>query len=562
MQCGATFFLLVLGLPHSGRALTWLNQARVDFDEPAADLQGTVLLSLLPFSFVENRGQWDARTKFQARKLGLVSQLEPAAVTLQLTEQRWKRLLGGVVVRVVFEGSSAAVVLKGEEQQPGSHHYFIGNNPARWHAGVPGYRRVRYHGLYEGIDLRVQEQQGRLEYDWLLEPGARLAQIVIRAEGVHRLELTSQGSLRLHTVLGPIEQPPPTAWYELPGGRRQPVQAGFVIWDQARYGFDVPDRDPRLPMVVNPGMDVAAFLHAAAGDRPVVLAMDTRGTVTIAGRARSATRPPTLFRSLLPFLSPSTSEVFVTRVNPVDNSLIYSTSLGGDGDELVNAVAVDASGNADVGGWTNSPDFPTIPAASRPGRAPPSSFFVAWLDPAGGMRMYSNLASTLADDLRARAVELAAAPSAAPPVSAEAPRAAADAGSAMITVTSYGNPSPASCSPIRVDVTSASQADGGGMSLSVGGIPSDAGALLVVSGSEAEKRVLGSTVLVNRSDILLTLPTLPDPVTGRAELPVSLLRRVLLPGRTVYIQAFTSGCSFTAPFRASNALAASLKSEG
>ncbi len=56
-------------------------------------------------------------------------------------------------------------------------------DPTQWHAGVPAYGAVRHRGLYDGIDMRVREEAGRLEYDLMLEPGADLVRVVVRARG-------------------------------------------------------------------------------------------------------------------------------------------------------------------------------------------------------------------------------------------------------------------------------------------------------------------------------------------------------------------------------------------
>jgi hypothetical protein len=55
----------------------------------------------------------------------------------------------------------------------------------------------------------------------------------------------------------------------------------------------------------------------------------------------------------------NSGDAFVSKLNPAGNALVYSTYLGGSGEDYGQAIAVDGSGNAYVTGYTRSSDFPT-----------------------------------------------------------------------------------------------------------------------------------------------------------------------------------------------------------
>ena len=81
-------------------------------------------------------------------------------------------------------------------------------------------------------------------------------------------------------------------------------------------------------------------------------------------------------------------DAFVTKLNPTGTALVYSTYLGGIGDESVGyGIAVDTAGNAYVTGYTASNNFPTY--ARVPFRRQRRDAFVTKLNPAGSALAYS-----------------------------------------------------------------------------------------------------------------------------------------------------------------------------
>ena len=84
---------------------------------------------------------------------------------------------------------------------------------------------------------------------------------------------------------------------------------------------------------------------------------------------------------------------FVAKLNPTGSALVYSTYLGGSGNDAGNAIAADSAGNAYVTGWTGSTDFPTAnPLQASCDNCSPNNVpgpFVASLNPTGSVLVYS-----------------------------------------------------------------------------------------------------------------------------------------------------------------------------
>lgn len=84
----------------------------------------------------------------------------------------------------------------------------------------------------------------------------------------------------------------------------------------------------------------------------------------------------------------------MTKLNPTGTALVYSTYLGGSGEERGFGIAVDAAGQAYVTGWTKSADFPRTSGAFQPaiGYVDPaiSNAFVTKLNASGSGLVYSS----------------------------------------------------------------------------------------------------------------------------------------------------------------------------
>ncbi len=103
----------------------------------------------------------------------------------------------------------------------------------------------------------------------------------------------------------------------------------------------------------------STYLGGNSNDQSWGIAVDNSGNAYVTGYTLS-TDFPTLNQYQV--LTTGTWEIFVTKIDPTQSgnaSLVYSTYLGGFGDDLGKGIAVDSSGNAYVTGYTVSTIFPT-----------------------------------------------------------------------------------------------------------------------------------------------------------------------------------------------------------
>lgn len=105
-------------------------------------------------------------------------------------------------------------------------------------------------------------------------------------------------------------------------------------------------------------LEYSTYLGGDELDQAWDIAVDAAGHAYVTGQTESANFPVTPGAYQTDF-----RRLFVTKLNPTGSELVYSTFLGGNGNDEVGAIAVDEAGHAYVAGHTTSTNFPVTPGA-------------------------------------------------------------------------------------------------------------------------------------------------------------------------------------------------------
>jgi len=128
----------------------------------------------------------------------------------------------------------------------------------------------------------------------------------------------------------------------------------------------------------------ATYLGGSADDRGLGIAVDPQGQAHVVGTTHSADLP--LISPAQPsFGGPGASDhgdAFVVKLDARGGAPLYSTFVGGSGDDRGCDIALDDEGRAWITGITDSPDFP-VTAADKAGRRGMTDAFVSGVDLAG-----------------------------------------------------------------------------------------------------------------------------------------------------------------------------------
>lgn len=328
----------------------------------------------LPMSFEVNQGQADDAVKFISRGHGyqvFLTETE-AVLVLQRPNQEGsnKDSIGEQGIQTATsrdlpEITTSALKFKMQNVRldsaptgvgllPGKSNYLIGNDSQNWHTDIPNYSRVEYRNASSGVMLAYYGTQRALEYDFVVAPGVDPSQVTMTVEGAQEIELDQSGDLILHVDGERVYHRSPIS-YQTIGGKRREVASRYVLRGGNQIGFEVTGYDAKQPLVIDPVIDFSTFFGGIGSDEGLAIAVDSTGAAYVTGTTYSNN-----FNTFAPLQTINRGgkyDSFVTKINPAGSALVYSTYLGGGGEDVAAGIAVDASGNAVIAGTTNSTDF-------------------------------------------------------------------------------------------------------------------------------------------------------------------------------------------------------------
>ena len=397
----------------SVRQVGWFGKNCAAIVLPPAPLHAT--FAELPLIFEANAGQTDARVRFLAQGSGyrffltgteavwMLRSAEPA--TPPAAERSAPAASRpDTVLRMALLGANPEPQIVGAAPLATRVNYLTGPNPAAWHTGIPTFAQVRCAQVWPGIDLVYYGKQQQLECDFIVAPGVDPAVIRLGFTGAQSLSVDAvRGDLVLETAGGTVRWRPPVLYQEI-DGVHQPVAGKYVRTGPTEAGFAVAAYDPGRPLIIDPVFAYATYLGGGSGPQGMGIAVDDAGQAYVAGET-SAPDFPTTDGALQSVLRGGSADryggndVYVAKLNAAGTGLVYSTYIGGTGDDWALAIALDSAGCAYVTGQTKSADFPLTPGAFQTVKGGSWDAFILKLNADGSALLYSTYLGGARDDL-------------------------------------------------------------------------------------------------------------------------------------------------------------------
>lgn len=274
-------------------------------------------------------------------------------------------------IEMRFEGASAAAESVGEKPLESYSNYYLGRDASTWFTGVAQFGRVRYRGVYPGIDVVYHPNGRQAEYDFELGPHADPSSIHISFRHIDGLHIAGNGDLILTWAGTELRQQKPRIWQ---GGRE--LEGSYRIDENNQVGFAIARYNPKRPATIDPTIQFASYLGGPGMETVQAMTVDSRGFLYIAGSSQSIVTP-----SLDPFSQSGfiVSSPYIFKFSPDGQRLIFTLTLAVDNKTESSGLAIDSSGNLLLVGDTTALQLPLVNAIDSQFQAAiQTTFAIKW----------------------------------------------------------------------------------------------------------------------------------------------------------------------------------------
>ena len=243
-------------------------------------------------------------------------------------------------IRMQVAGARSGIRVTPAEKLPGTVNYLVGNDAAKWRSNIPTYARVKYEGVYPGVDLVYYGNQRNLEYDFVVAPNASAKPLRVRFSGAQRIRLSRNGDLAIIGKHGQIAFHKPVVYQLSNKGVRQPVRGRFQLLGTNTVGFRLGGYDHERELVIDPVLAYSTYLggseadgvYGGQGAGAIAIAVDAAGDAYVVGGTESLDFPvtsgafQTVNNGILYGENVYLNNAFITKFNPSGSCfLMYSS---------------------------------------------------------------------------------------------------------------------------------------------------------------------------------------------------------------------------------------------
>jgi len=210
---------------------------------------------------------------------------------------------------------------------------------------VPVYNKVRIINIYENIDILFYENNGEIEYDFIVKTGGDPEQIVLKLDGFINKEISDNGSLILENSIGKITKTKPITLQ----GEKQ-IESHYILSDKGNINFKTANYDKSKTIIIDPMIRLwGTYIGGGQEDFCSNLKKDDGNNLFVIG----ATSSNIVLGKIEKINENITDDAFIAKFT-MDGDCEWFTIFGGNDNEYTYVLDFDYDSNIYIAGKTTS----------------------------------------------------------------------------------------------------------------------------------------------------------------------------------------------------------------
>lgn len=252
-------------------------------------------------------------------------------------------------------------------------NYFLGDDPSRWAGGVQQFSEVSMANVYPGVEMVLSSIGNHAKYEFRLKPNANPSDIQFEISGADDLYL-ADNRLHIDNSCDMLIDEQPVAWQVIDGVQRF-VRCSYSLSGDT-LGFQLGEYDPAHGLIIDPTLIFSTFTGSNPTDNwGSTATYDSLGNLyaggivisSLGGGSAMNGYPTTTGAYQTTYAGgangtgtqPFGTDIVISKFNDAGSTMIYSTYLGGNNNEIPHSLVVNSNNELYVLGTTSSDNFPT-----------------------------------------------------------------------------------------------------------------------------------------------------------------------------------------------------------
>ena len=241
-------------------------------------------------------------------------------------------------------------------------NYYLGKDSEKWKSKVFSYKTLEFIDFYPGIDLLLESSPEEIKYSFRVAPGVNPSVIKIFHEGMDGLNVGPK-EVEIQTRFGSVYEKNLKVWNVGVDKRRVEVKAEFKVNEDTVFYHFPNGYDANTPLIIDPSLTFSTFSGSTSDNWGFTAAPDDEGNLYAGGIVFGTGYPVSVGAYDGVFKGGDGEyqiDMGISKFSSDGSSLLYSTYLGGEGNETPNSIITNSHDELYILGLTSSSDYPVL----------------------------------------------------------------------------------------------------------------------------------------------------------------------------------------------------------